>query len=173
MRCDHSAGKTGKIRQRLLQKHRLKFPRRAGQVDDDLPILLYRAAGRGAVIIAKHNTALRQIRLFAVRLRHLLPAGLEKGLYAPHALRILHQRQAKRFRAHLFGQVVHRGAKPSGGQHKIAAGERRLQQVGKPLFIIAHRAVVKHGEPKPRQLPGKELRVCIDDVAEQKLCSDG
>ena len=134
----------------MLQEHGLELTRRAGQVDHDLPALLHCAAGRGAVSVAKHNTALRQKRLLAVRLRHLLPAGLEKSLHTPHALCILHQGNAEHFRAHFFGQVIRGGAEPTSGQHEITAGERRLQQIGKPLFIITHRAVIKHGEPQPR-----------------------
>ena len=100
-------------------------------------------------------------------------SNLEKVAQLIHNVLMQYQRLVEGLADGLLGQVVIGGAKAAGGNDNISALSGNFQCVPKTGGIIAHNGVPEYVDAQTGQGFGKFLRIGVDDVAQQQLCTNG
>ena len=76
-------------------------------------------------------------------------------------------------RERLLGQVVQRGAEAAGGDDDIRAVARGLDDVAQARRVVADYGLVKYVDAELGQALRDDLRIRVDNVAQQDLGADG
>ena len=152
-------------------EHGVALLGRAGDHDDDLPVLFKGAARRGAPVVVKHRAALRQHGLLKV-IGGDLPAQIDILIQAPVLVFIPHQLKTKGLRQDLLCQIVTGGAQSAGGDDDIRPLLCHLHAV-QPPGIIPHYGVVAHIDADLGKHFGDIPGVGVGHMAQQQLRAHG
>ena len=172
-RDDAPARELIQVGHRAFLPHGVALARGAGQHEHMLAVCLERAAGRGAPFIHEHCAALGQPGLLFVVRGHLAADGLEKALDAVERGLVQRQLFAEYGRQRLLGQVVQRGAEAAGGDDDVRAVAGGLDDVAQARRVVADHGLVKYVDAELGQALRDDLRIRVDNVAQQDLGADG
>ena len=159
-----------------VEEHGFQFIRRAGEQHG---VLAGRAgvledhARRGAVVVFDLAAVHRDVRLTAVVLGHRAAPRSEERADLVEFFLVEAKFVTERVSDGLLCQIVLRRAEPAGKDEQIAAAAREVDNTLQPLGVVAHDALEMHVDAQLRELAAQELRVGVQNVAEQKLGSHG
>ena len=149
-----------------------KLPGRAGEQDDNFPLLFDPQSRRSAVAIGKDGGSLDDHGLTEVDFRHPQTASAKSGFHRSHQRLVSSQRPPQSGCDAFPCQVIACRAQTADCQDNFRALQRQRDRGGQASFFIPHHGLENDIDTDPVQLLGKEKGVRVGPERGEQFRAD-